>query len=152
MPWNFSKGGLHDPCAEQWQGVYCSCNTSTKITPLFPNFYYYYDHVPNVPDTSYCDNCNVVKIALNKHGLVGTLPAAAFGAFAHLSHLHMAGNNIQGDFSSSLCSLSSNMSVLAMYSNSLTGTLLSSCIAKLASLKYLSLGVNRLEGKAVSTT
>jgi hypothetical protein len=143
MPWNFTKGGLHDPCAEQWQGVYCSCNNSTNIKPLSPG-YYYYDRVQDVPDTSYC---SVAKIVLNKYGLEGTLPAAAFGAFAHLSHLYMGGNIIQGDFSSSLCSLSRNISVLGMFSNALTGTLPSSCIAKLTNLKYLALTGNHFEGK-----
>jgi Leucine-rich repeat (LRR) protein len=142
MPWNFTKGGLHDPCEEQWQGVYCSCNNNTNITPLFPA-YYYYDNVPDAQDTSYC---NVAKIVLNRYGLVGTLPTAAFGAFSHLSHLYMGGNKIQGDFSSSLCSLRSNISVLGMYNNSLTGTLPSTCIAKLTNLRSLSLGDNHLEG------
>jgi len=142
MPWNFTKGDLHDPCAEQWQGVYCSCNNNTKITPLFPA-YYYYDYVSDVQDTSYC---NVAKIALNRYGLAGTLPAAAFCVFAHLSHLYMAGNNIQGGFSSSLCSLNSNIRKLGMYNNALTGTLPSSCIAKLTNLKSLVLADNHLEG------
>jgi len=139
IPWNFTKGSLHDPCSELWQGISCSCAHNARPVP----YYFYYDNVPDVPGTSYC---SVTKIALGNFNLVGTLPRAAFGAFSQLSHLHMQYNYVQGDLSSLLCSLSSNMTKLNFYANDLTGTLPSSCIGRLTNLEILVLSYNALEG------
>ena len=152
--WNFTKAltstngqqgapqhYLHDPCAEMWQGVYCSCNYN-NTRPVLEG--YYYDNIHDVLDTSYC---SVIKIALSKFGLSGSLPVAAFSAFTHLSHLHLAVNNIQGDFSSSLCSLSTNMTKLSVFNNVLTGKIISSCISRLTKLKLFILASNHFKGK-----
>jgi len=149
-PWNFTKQGpngtyVHDPCSEPWQGVFCSCNNYTNTMPVF-SFYYYYDAVR---DVQYKTFCTVMKIALSRYGLEGTLPNAAFEAFKNLSHLNLGGNKIQGDITTSLCTLSANISVLDVYKNSLTGSL--KCLERLLNLKDVNLGGNHIKGSIPST-
>jgi len=153
MRWNFSQtqqgSYLHDPCAELWQGVYCSCKYTMR--PVFKSDFYYYDDVPQ-GDTSLC---SVVKIGLVNFGLSGTLPNAAFSAFKNLTHLYLPQNKIRGNFTTSLCTLSTSLRTLSLLGNKvtgkLTGKLPSSCVGRLTNLEIFYLAYNSFSGSLPSS-
>jgi len=83
---------LPNPCAENWQGVICSCSASGNKTEFLPGSYYY-DYALVVANNS--APCNVVKLYLGFSNLHGSIPSS-IGYLIHLTHLHLGANAITG--------------------------------------------------------
>jgi hypothetical protein len=119
--WNFTR--YANPCADNWQGVFCDCTSSTQ------------------------NRCTVVKISLAGYNLRGTIPTS-FGAFTDLVQLTLEDNRITDPFPDSFQHLQ-NLSLLDMGSNRFTK--FPDAVSLCTSLTYLDFSHNSLSNTLPSS-
>ena len=117
IPWNFTDPSLNNPCADNWQGVLCSC---VGIR-----------------------GCTVTKLSLNSHNLAGTIPSS-ISQLANLTQLVLNRNNITGEVPSTITKLV-KLESLDFGANSINGSI-PSAIGNLVSLQDLDLHGNEMTG------
>jgi hypothetical protein len=93
--WHFDSIIQWNPCSEKWQGVMCTCSTSTGSH--LGNIYYD-DHVDNFT------YCNVKKIFLSLSNLQGFLPDS-IGNLTELTHFSASKNGLTGSLPTTICNL-----------------------------------------------
>jgi hypothetical protein len=119
--WNFTR--YANPCADNWQGVFCDCTSSTQ------------------------NRCTVVKISLSGYDLRGTIPTS-FGAFTDLVQLTLENNRITDPLPDSFQHLQ-NLSLLDMGTNRFTR--FPDAISLCTSLTYLDFSHNSLSNTLPSS-
>lgn len=70
--WNFTNYFYNNPCFDKWEGIVCTCHHYIKAhyySTYYPNYYY-------SESTSY--KCNIEKLVLINHNLIGSLPTTFF--------------------------------------------------------------------------
>lgn len=138
VAWNFT--GTHNPCAERWQGVVCSCSENIIGQFAIGNVYYVYDDYIGGDITS---ECSIVKLCLVNFTITGTLPVS-ISSLTNLTHLHLNHNKLSGSLPSTLGSLR-KLKVLGMSNNPITGSIPASLYA-LTDLYHLALGETLIAG------
>ena len=159
--------GAYDPCS--WEGVACVCN-ATSAEPMLtlpPEYhpaaslpYYYYIYDDFQAETTVTSNnailCNIDKIYLIDHNLVGTLPSSIGSSFSNLTHLHLARNSIWGQIPTTLFSINppgtrwkNQLHLIDLSANSLSGSLPEG-LSGLTDLEVLSLSRNLLSNSLPS--
>jgi len=112
--WNFS--GIHNPCAEHWQGLLCSCGTDTYILSSLieafspPSIYALYQN---------SSNCSIAAIDLSEFNMTGILPLS-IGNLTQLLYIKLSTNYLFGPIPYSIGSIT-NLLVLDLMNNNFTG-------------------------------
>ena len=111
--WNFT--GNHNPCAEQWFGIYyCTCGS---------------------------DYCSISSITLSNANLIGSIPYS-IGNLSNLQYLDLQGNQLKGDIPTSLGKLQL-LKYLSLQGNKLNGNIPTS-VGMLKRLEVFTLASNAL--------
>jgi Leucine-rich repeat (LRR) protein len=131
--WNFA--GNPNPCAEDWQGIVCSCTNTAPDYHPYAAYYFYSVDPPGSAST-----CNVQKLTLIGYHLNGTLPRS-IGNFSVLTHLHVCRNTLLGGGIPSEVGYLSMLSYLSFSKNSLLQGQIPHALGSLTGLKYLCLYV-----------
>lgn len=154
IPWNFT--GNPDPCTDRWQGIYCTCGTSSSYR--FQNHYskyasygytdfiatYYSDTESfSVPEIASVNACNVEKLNLAGYGLSGTIPNT-LSNLTLLQGLRLADNSIEGTVNAYLWNLTS-LEVLTLDKNLFTGDI-PYRTESITQLAFWNLNANHFEG------
>jgi Leucine-rich repeat (LRR) protein len=111
----FLGTSLEDPCLNDWQGVGCSCTSSSST-------------------------CQISQLLLSNHSLYGTLPSSV-GNLNYLTDLRLSNNNITGLLPNSIGNFTALHNLDLRY-NIMNGPLLSSSFSYLTSLEILNLQFN----------
>jgi Leucine-rich repeat (LRR) protein len=174
FPWSFSpdedEENYSNPCAEQWQGIECSCYLNLGINQKHPfgkqsDFFppeayyynYYYDYSsgsseasdPSSNDTTLPVNisCSITKFHLLKFNMKGELsPSIIY--LSNLTHLMLDHNHLSGNLTYILPFLPS-LTSLTLAFNEFSGTFPSS-IVHLKNLENLNLEFNNFYGSLPS--
>lgn len=144
VPWNFSQP-QPDPCADQWQGIYCSttCNTTTCTESITSMLLQSLGMAGTLP----LEIGNLTSLAnltiANNDGLTGGIPAT-IGNLTSLLQLHLRRNALSGTIPSSLGGLPL-LQVLDLSDNSLD-SYVPSDLGNLSRLTAMNLSYNYLSG------
>ena len=111
--WNFT--GYHNPCAEKWQGILCSCESNNSFTNIWNLSFPSVSYEPSSNST----NCTVIALVLVLFNMTGKLPLS-IGNLTSLQLLTFSFNNLYGPIPPTLGKLS-YLQVFQLDFNKFTG-------------------------------
>ena len=128
--WNFT--GYHNPCAEKWQGILCSCENVTDFsTAIAPNVPFPIFPFANISTTT---NCSIIAIILVAFNLTGELPSS-LGNLTSLQLISFSLNTLYGAIPPSLGRIT-GLQLLQLDFNKLSGVIPLE-LYSLSEMKYL---------------